>query len=151
MQSKSYSLEYSFYSVLPQKYCIVCKRKSSKRVKLCTVPLTARTQAFIYNGIFTKSSARCCFAHLQGQNFLQPSLAVLEAKYEKSLFNRTDLVNLLENVRLTLKKSSTLDFDNGDSLTTNRGLLQSDWFNQRTIREFVMSCDLKFAILQFEE
>ena len=49
---------------------------------------------------------------------MQPSLAVLEAKYEKSLFNRTDLVNLLENVRLTLKKSSTLDFDNGDSLTT---------------------------------
>ena len=115
------------------KYCIVCKRKSSKHVKLCTVPLTARTQAFIYNGIFIKSSPRCCSAHLQGQNFLQPSLAVLEAKYEKSLFNRTDLVNLLENVRLTLKKSFTLDFDNGDRLTTNRGLLQSDWFNQRTI------------------
>ena len=39
-------------------------------------------------------------------------------KYEKSFFNRTDLVSLLENDRLTLKKSSILDFDNGDSLTT---------------------------------
>ena len=57
----------------------------------------------------------CCSAHLQGQNFLQPSLAVLEAKYEKSFFNPTDLVSLLENVRLTLKKSCILDFDNGDS------------------------------------
>ena len=39
-------------------------------------------------------------------------------KYEKSFFNRTDLVSLLENDRLTLKKSSVLNFDNGDSLTT---------------------------------
>ena len=48
---------------------------------------------------------------------MQTSLTVLEAKYEKSFFNRTVLVSILENVRLTLKKSSILDFDNAGSLT----------------------------------
>ena len=50
---------------------------------------------------------------------MQTSLAVLETKYEKSFFNPTYLVSLLENVQLTLRKSSILDFDNADSLTSD--------------------------------
>lgn len=99
------------------KYCVICRKKSNKRVKLCSIPLTARTQAFINNEIFIKSSARCCSSNLKGQNLLQNSLTKLEAKYDNSYFNRTDLVDLLENVRLTLQKSSILDFDNPKSLT----------------------------------
>ncbi|XP_062581640.1 uncharacterized protein LOC134243403 [Saccostrea cucullata] len=101
------------------KFCVVCRKKSSKRVKFCTIPLNARTQAFIHNGIFIKQSARCCSSHLEGKNLLQSSLTKLQAKYANSFFNRTDLFNLLENVRLTLKRSSILDFDNSDHLSTD--------------------------------
>ncbi|CAG2256153.1 unnamed protein product [Mytilus edulis] len=42
---------------------------------------------------------------------------ILKAKYTKSFFSRTDIVALLENVRLTMSKSSILDFDNPSRLT----------------------------------
>lgn len=67
--------------------------------------------------MFIKSSARCCSSHLKGQHLLKNSLTKLEAKYDNSFFNRTYLVDLLENFSLTLKKSSILDFDNPESLT----------------------------------
>ncbi|XP_071181323.1 uncharacterized protein [Mytilus edulis] len=99
------------------KYCIICKKKGNKRVKLCVVPLKARTQAFIQNAIFVDSKARCCTSHLQELHFSQASLMILKAKYTKSFFSRTDIVALLENVRLTMSKSSILDFDNPSRLT----------------------------------
>ncbi|CAC5408530.1 unnamed protein product [Mytilus coruscus] len=53
------------------KYCIVCKKGGNRRVKLCVVPLEARTQAFIQNAIFVDSKARCCTSHLQDLHFLK--------------------------------------------------------------------------------
>ena len=100
------------------KYCIVCKRKSSNRVKLCVVPLEARTQAFIHKGIFIDSKARCCSSHLQNHNLTQESLFQIQAKYDRSYFNRTDIVTMLQNVRATLLKQTTrLNFDKTSSLS----------------------------------
>ena len=86
------------------KYCIVCKKKANSRVRLSVIPLKARTQAFIDRAIVIDSKARSCPFHLLHQYFKEDSLNQINAKYNQSYMNRTDIVTLLQNVRATLSK-----------------------------------------------
>ena len=94
------------------KYCVICKEHLNKAKKSCIIPLNARTQSFIEKGIFIDSQARCCVNHLTNNIFSDKALELLKSKYSKTLFNRTDIVTLLENVRKTFSLSSNDNFEN---------------------------------------
>ena len=94
------------------KYCVICKEHLNKAKKSCIIPLNARTQSFIEKGIFIDSQARCCVNHLTNKIFSDKALELLKSKYSKTLFNRTDIVTLLENVRKTVSLSSSVNFEN---------------------------------------
>ena len=91
------------------KYCVICKEHLSKAKKSCIIPLNARTQSFIKKGIFIVSQARCCLNHLTNKIFSDKALELLKSKYSKTLFNRTEIVTLLENVRKTFSLSSSVN------------------------------------------
>ena len=97
--------------------CTVCRKENNNRNKQVVVPSEARTQAFIDRGIIIPVNSRCCPCHLLGKYFTQESIALVPETAESTLFNRTDITELLNRVRSTLRSSGKLNFDCSFSLS----------------------------------
>ena len=88
------------------KYCVICKEHLSKATKSCIIPLNARRKESL---LIAKHAV---VNHLTNKIFSDKALELLKSKYSKTLFNRTDIVTLLENVQKTFSLSSSVNFEN---------------------------------------
>ncbi|XP_033763920.1 uncharacterized protein LOC117345083 [Pecten maximus] len=93
------------------KYCIVCQKYGNNRCHLISIPKNARTQAFIEHGIFIDSTNRCCASHIKDKYFDTVSLQLIRSTKTSDLFSRSDITDLLQNVRSLMKTSFHLNFD----------------------------------------
>ncbi|CAG2231242.1 unnamed protein product [Mytilus edulis] len=102
--------------------CVVCKRHGPK---LVTVPNSARYDLFLKRLIILPQGARCCPGHLSGEYFSGFSCEQIVEKKSSSDFNRTEITNLLKQIRdIALKNSKKrIDFDSPTSLS------ESDIYN----------------------
>ncbi|CAC5395855.1 unnamed protein product [Mytilus coruscus] len=102
--------------------CVVCKRHGPK---LVTVPNSARYDLFLQRLIILPQGARCCPGHLSDEIFSSFSCEQIVEKKPSSDFNRTEITNLLKQIRdIALKNSKKrIDFDSPNSLS------ESDIYN----------------------
>ncbi|CAC5385219.1 unnamed protein product [Mytilus coruscus] len=97
--------------------CTVCQKNSSNRHRQVVVPHEARTQAFIEKCIVIPANSRCCPNHLLGNYFTQESISKIPEVNSTTLFNRSDITELLNRVRGTLTLNVKLNFDCSHSLS----------------------------------
>ncbi|XP_071177535.1 uncharacterized protein [Mytilus edulis] len=97
--------------------CTVCQKNSSNRHRQVVVPHEARTQAFIEKCIVIPANSRCCPNHLLRNYFTQESISKIPEVNNTSLFNRSDITELLDRVRGTLTLNGKLNFDCTHSLS----------------------------------
>lgn len=97
--------------------CTVCQKNSSNRHRQVVVPHEARTQAFIEKCIVIPANSRCCPNHLLGNYFTQESISKIPEVNNTTLFNRSDITELLDRVRGTLTLNGKLNFDCAHSLS----------------------------------
>ncbi|CAG2251516.1 unnamed protein product [Mytilus edulis] len=97
--------------------CTVCQKNSSNRHRQVVVPHEARTQAFIDKCIVIPANSRCCPNHLLGNYFTQESISKIPEVNNTTLFNRSDITELLDRVRGTLTLNGKLNFDCAHSLS----------------------------------
>ncbi|CAC5386796.1 unnamed protein product [Mytilus coruscus] len=97
--------------------CTVCQTNSSNRNRQVVVPHEARTQAFIEKCIVIPANSRCCPNHLLGKYFTQKSISKIPEVNKTTLFNRSDITELLNRVRGTLTLNGKLNFDCSHSLS----------------------------------
>ncbi|KAJ8314676.1 hypothetical protein KUTeg_006826, partial [Tegillarca granosa] len=93
------------------KNCVICKKPSGHRNHHVVIPSSAITQTFVYTGIFINSDSRCCKFHLDNGYFNSETLSLLNSTKETEYFSRTDISNLIENVRNLMRTTSNINFD----------------------------------------
>ncbi|CAG2201288.1 unnamed protein product [Mytilus edulis] len=98
--------------------CVVCKRRGPK---LVVVPTNARFNIFLDKLIILTVGARCCPGHLCNDIFLPDALDRISHSQSSSIFNRTDLMDLITQIRdMALRGSKRrIDFDTENALTSS--------------------------------
>ncbi|XP_076085751.1 uncharacterized protein LOC143056545 [Mytilus galloprovincialis] len=98
--------------------CVVCKRRGPK---LVVVPTNARFNIFLDKLIILTVGARCCPGHLCNEIFLPDALDRISHSQSSSIFNRTDLMDLITQIRdMALRGSKRrIDFDTENALTSS--------------------------------
>lgn len=76
------------------KYCIVCRRDGSRRLRLVQIPQSASTHAFIQTGILVYSDNRCCSHHLELGFFNRHALGLIASRKDQNWFSRSDICHL---------------------------------------------------------
>lgn len=101
------------------KYCIVCRRDGSRRLRLVQIPQAASTHAFIQTGIFVYADNRCCSHHLELGFFNRHALKLIASRKDQNWFSRSDICQLVTNIRQMMTANcSHLNFDNPAVLTS---------------------------------
>lgn len=119
------------------RYCIVCRKEGTTRNRLSLITSDAQTQAFVECGIFIDSKNRCCQHHLDKTFFKSEALTMISSTKYSDLFSRTDILQLLENLRKMLQKTKNLNFDipslmSDDDYFAMTGLLKEQFDNMVT-------------------
>ena len=96
------------------RHCIICKKATSRMV---VVSAEERTRIFLEKGIYVKENSRCCRGHIVQGCLTAIAMSRLEASRDHADLNRSDIIDLLGRMRLAMKPSSRLDFDNPSSMT----------------------------------
>ncbi|CAC5417630.1 unnamed protein product [Mytilus coruscus] len=97
--------------------CAVCKRRSPK---LVVVPTNARSKLFLDKLIILTVGARCCPVHLCNEIFLPDALDRISHSKSSSVFNCTDLMDFITQIRVMALKGSKwrIYFDTENALTS---------------------------------
>lgn len=107
---------------MSHKYCVVCRKNGTARHSLVVFPAKAHTQAFIETGIYIEPKSRCCTRHIEFSYLTKDALNLIEHSKSGRDFSRTDITQLIHNVRNVMKTTNKLNFDI-PSLISDKGYL----------------------------
>ena len=90
--------------------CCFCKKRGHKFV---VVPSHIRNSIFMEKNIIIRAGSRCCPGHIVDDSLRDDTLTHLSDLKSECSFNRTDILNLLEQIREIALKSQNkrIDFD----------------------------------------
>jgi hypothetical protein len=98
-----------------QNQCFLCKKPDRHRL-----PKSAQVQAWIEKTILIPHNNRCCPEHLDGKNFSEEALAMIEGKKEGVLLSDDELatwiLNMTSHCKKQLGKRRRIDFDNTNNV-----------------------------------
>ncbi|CAC5390289.1 unnamed protein product [Mytilus coruscus] len=102
--------------------CCICKRRGHKFV---VVPSCIRNNVFIEKNVIVPAGSRCCPGHIDGDLLKDDAMKQISDLKSECQFNRTDIFNLLQQVRAIALKNQNkrIDFDS-DSFISD-----ADYYN----------------------
>ncbi|CAG2229897.1 unnamed protein product [Mytilus edulis] len=96
--------------------CFVCRKRGPK---LIVVSSSTRLTTFVQNNIIIPAGARCCPGHISDENFSEQAIECLSDLRKTTDFNRSDILDLLQKIRMLLLKNEDkrLNFDKDSTLS----------------------------------
>jgi hypothetical protein len=82
-------------------------------VSFIVVPSIVRYNTLIENNIVISPGARCCLGHIYDDNFNEEAVHNITDLNTETLFNKTDIYNLIQNIRdiANKNKNKRVNFD----------------------------------------
>ena len=89
---------------------MVCSVTDSKSMQVLSDE--QRTMIFLRRGIWVPKGVRCCSNHLyKGHLLYEAQQSVKQSKTDDILLNTDDVLKLIDDFRLALKRAGSFDFD----------------------------------------
>jgi hypothetical protein len=90
--------------------CCICKRRGYKFI---VVPSIVIYNTLIENNIVISPGARCCPGHIYDDNFNEEAVNNITDLNTETLFNKTEIYNLIQNIRdiANKNKKERVNFD----------------------------------------
>ncbi|CAC5355061.1 unnamed protein product [Mytilus coruscus] len=96
--------------------CFVCRKRGPK---LIVVSSSTRLNTFVQKNIIIPAGANGCPGHISDENFSEQALECLSDLRKTTDFNRSDILDLLQKIRMLLLKNDDkrLNFDKDSTLS----------------------------------